>query len=215
VNAIAHSNFENEAIEISFSDVAYSRGNRTLFSGLNFSIRSGEVLWVQGANGIGKTSILRLAARLARPNQGKINWQRNQKPESPNVLVAFQGHIDSFEPSFSPLESIEFWQDIYADDQDASSILEAVDLADQSFVKIRNLSAGQKRRLAFARLLVSQRPIWLLDEPKASIDSAGNDLIDHLIKTHVEKNGIAIIATHNLAGPVGKSARRLILEPVS
>ncbi len=204
---------QRKPIEVKFSDVSYSRGDRILFQGLNFTVSSGEILWIQGANGIGKTSILKLASHLARPDIGRVQWQQDNQPASPRALVSYQGHTDSFESRFSPHEEISFWQEIYGSELEVSHILDKVGLSDQSQVKIGKLSAGQKRRLSFARILMSQRPVWLLDEPKASIDKDGEDLIDKFIQNHAENDGIAIIVSHSLAHSIGKYTRRLVLEP--
>lgn len=198
--------------ELRFHDVGFRRGERLLFSGMSFTLNSGTALWVQGSNGIGKTSVLKLAAGLTRPDNGSISWSVNHINTLPREVVAFQGHIDSFDPSLTAYEELSFWAETYDYDDEISDLLTRVNLSAQSDVKSGQLSAGQKRRLAFARILMSQRPIWLLDEPKAAMDRPGQDLIDALMMEHIARGGIIIIATHNLAKPIGRTARRLKLE---
>ena len=198
--------------ELRFHDVGFRRGERLLFSGMSFTLNSGTALWVQGSNGIGKTSVLKLAAGLTRPDNGSISWSVNHINTLPREVVAFQGHIDSFDPSLTAYEELSFWAETYDYDDEISDLLTRVNLGAQSDVKSGQLSAGQKRRLAFARILMSQRPIWLLDEPKAAMDRPGQDLIDALMMEHIARGGIIIIATHNLAKPIGRTARRLKLE---
>ncbi len=201
--------------ELQFDLVSYMRGENLLFQNLSFKLGSGQILWVQGDNGIGKTSILRLAAGLTKPQSGEIGYLFNGEASSPENLVAFQSHYDALEPSFTVYEELDFWADIYDSQIDSLSCVTQVGLHDRLTVKTKDLSAGQKRRLAMARLLISERPVWLMDEPKAAMDEAGQALVDHLMQAHIAKGGAILAATHNQATKLSKNTRRLLLESLS
>jgi heme exporter protein A len=201
--------------EIQFDHVSYMRGENLLFQDLSFKLVSGQILWIQGDNGIGKTSILRLAAGLTNPYSGEIRYSLNDETSSPENMLAFQSHYDALEPSFTVCEELDFWADIYDSQINPNACLEQVGLTNRLSVKTKDLSAGQKRRLALARLLISERPVWLMDEPKAAMDKEGQNLIDELMQTHVDNGGAILAATHNQARLLGKKSRRLLLEAES
>ncbi len=203
--------FPNAYME--FSNVSFRRGERPLFDGLSFSLSAGHLLWITGANGIGKTSILKLAAGLWRPSDGTIRHSISDQPCEARDIATYLGHIDAFEPLLSAKESLEFWAEIYHSDLSVTDIFHQIDLSAQQNLRTASLSAGQKRRLAFARLLLSRRPIWILDEPKAALDEPGQDLIENLISTHLAQGGSALIATHDDTKPLGQKASRIKLEP--
>ena len=196
-----------------FTDVAYLRGERQLFDGLSFTLNPGRLLWITGENGIGKTSILKLALQIWKPASGIIEHVLNDTACQAGDVVAYLGHIDAFEPLLTCRESLEFWAEIYDYERSLSSVFEHVNLTDQQNLKIGNLSAGQKRRLAFARLIIARRPIWILDEPKAALDKSGQSLIEGLISAHLRHGGSALIATHDQTPPLGKKSARILLEP--
>ena len=200
------------AFELSFKDVTCQRGSRLLFQDLSFKLNAGELLWIQGANGVGKTSILRLAAGFFRPAAGEIALNGHPVAHEASSLIALQSHHDGFEPDFNVWEELDFWRDIYEYDGDLSALMNGVGLTEQKKVKVAGLSAGQKRRLALARLFLTNRPLWLLDEPKAAMDKLGQKLIDASLEWHLSRGGSALIATHNMARPAGRKSRRLLLE---
>lgn len=195
-----------------FNSVSFMRGDSVLFQDLSFSLQPKQILWIQGDNGIGKTSILRLAAGLSKPDHGQIEYWNEESTSSPEKLIAFQSHNDTLEPSFSAFEELAFWADIFEPDQPIEFYLDEVSLGHRQSVKTKHLSAGQKRRLSFARMLMSERPIWLMDEPKAAMDQDGQMLVDKLMQLHIKKGGSILAATHNQAARLGQNARRLLLE---
>ena len=198
-----------------FKNVSFMRGNSVLFQELSFRLKPKQILWIQGDNGIGKTSILRLAAGLSNPDHGQIEYWSEDNRSSPEKLISFQGHNDVLESSFSVQEELAFWADIFEPEQHIGIYLEKVGLKDRQHLKTKDLSAGQKRRLTLSRMLMSGRPIWLMDEPKAAMDQYGQILIDRLMQTHINNGGSILAATHNKAVRLGQNTRRLWLENVT
>ena len=187
------------------------RGERRLFDSLNFRVRAGQALAVEGANGAGKTSLLRLIAGFLAPASGrlvvKISDRESDDAEERGKLVGWLGHQDGLKPQLTVAEQLDFFAALYRGKADAA-VLEQVGLARQADLPCRYLSAGQRRRLALARLLVSRRPLWLLDEPFAALDTSGQALVAHLMALHCGEGGIIIAATHE---PLGLSNESLKL----
>jgi heme exporter protein A len=183
--------------------LACARGERTLFEGLNFRVRAGQALAVEGANGAGKTSLLRLIAGFLRPAAGRLIIKTAQsesdEPEARGKLVGWLGHQDGLKPQLTVAEQLNFFAHLYRGKAELL-LLEQVGLARQADLPCRYLSAGQKRRLALARLLASQRPLWLLDEPFAALDTSGQALVAQLMARHCGEDGIIIAATHEPLG---------------
>ena len=197
---------------LQFEQAAARRGDNLLFSGLSFDLRPSQIVWIHGENGSGKTTILNLAAGLTPPDEGKVDWYIGSEPVDASDLVAYQGHQDAVKNDLRVKEDIEFWLDIYGTPLSPAEVLALVRLQDRNSVFIRNLSAGQRRRLSLARLIISRKPIWIMDEPTASMDEAGRDLIMDLIKTHAHAGGAILLASHSRAVKLGVSTRLISLE---
>jgi heme exporter protein A len=185
--------------------LACARGERQLFDGLSFRVRAGQALAVEGANGAGKTSLLRLIAGFLAPAGGRIVVKTGETESDDNEergrLVGWLGHLDGLKPQMTVKEQLGFYARLHAiRDADLSATLAQVGLARQAELPCRYLSAGQKRRLALARILVSRRPLWLLDEPFAALDTAGQTLVAQLMARHCGEGGIIIAATHDPLG---------------
>jgi heme exporter protein A len=180
-----------------------ARGERTLFSTLNFRVQAGQALAVEGANGAGKTSLLRLIAGFLAPAAGRIVVKtgagESDDAEERGKSVGWLGHQDGLKPQLTVAEQLDFYASLYGQRADAS-VLEQVGLARQADLPCRYLSAGQRRRLALARLLVCKRPLWLLDEPFAALDTSGQALVAQLMARHCGEGGIIIAATHEPLG---------------
>jgi heme exporter protein A len=180
------------------------RGGRIVFRELSFRVGAGTALCVEGSNGAGKTSLLRLIAGFLSPASGTIRLQTNAgdvlDPEQRGRFVAWLGHHDGVKPQMSVRETLVFFARLYGDAGEVASALEAVGLARLADLPGQYLSAGQKKRVALARLLVCRRPLWLLDEPLASLDAAGKKIAAALIAAHCAKGGIAVVATHEALG---------------
>lgn len=204
-----------EGHALTLSEIALSRGGHPLFAGVNLTIVGGNVVWIGGDNGIGKSSLLRLMTGLSRPDSGEISWTRGLAACDATELVAYQGHHDAFKPAHTARESLTFWADVMDMTSDAAELLSAVGLSARAHVPCGHLSAGQKRRLSLARLILSQKPIWIMDEPTAAMDSEGVELIHGLISAHVARGGSAIIASHHAPRIAGSATRQLILKAAS
>lgn len=176
-------------------DLACVRGGRSVFRNLNFRVKAGEALALQGANGAGKTSTLRMLAGLLPQAEGDIRFGDVEDAEERGHMVAWLGHQDGIKAQLSVAENAAFFARIFGA-SGAADALGRVGLAAQADWPVNFLSAGQRRRLALARLLLSHRPLWLLDEPNAALDEQGRALMTSLIKEHLADAGIAIIATH-------------------
>jgi heme exporter protein A len=185
--------------------LACVRGDRKLFDGLSFHVLAGQALAVEGANGAGKTSLLRLIAGFLVPAAGRLlitsGQGQSEDAEERGRFVGWLGHLDGLKPQMTVLEQLGFYARLYGvADVDFAAMLAQVGLARQSGLYCRYLSAGQRRRLALARLLVSKRPLWLLDEPFAALDTAGQALVAQLLERHCAEGGIIIAATHDPLG---------------
>jgi heme exporter protein A len=192
-------------------NLACARGDRTLFEGLSFQLAAGQALAVEGANGAGKTSLLRLIAGFLAPRSGRLVLKttsgESDDAEERGRVVGWLGHQDGLKPQLTVIEQLIFFAHLYRNKADADATLEEVGLARQKDFPCRFLSAGQKRRLALARLLLSMRPLWLLDEPFAALDSDGQALMARLMARHCGHGGILIAATHDALGLDNQSLR--------
>ena len=190
-------------------DLACIRGGRQVFAGVNFAVGSGEALAVTGRNGAGKTTLLRLIAGLLEPSSGRIELTGGLADISVGEQAHYLGHREALKPALSVRENLDFWY-AFLGGRDASlaSALDAVGLEGLAALPAAYLSAGQRRRLALARLLAAPRPIWLLDEPTAALDTAGQQRLAELMRAHLAGGGIIVAATH---APLGFEAKELSL----
>jgi heme exporter protein A len=187
------------------------RGGRTVFSGLNFRLSTGEALEITGRNGAGKSTLLRMIAGLIHVGGGRLALEGGE-PDAPIAEQAhYLGHNDPLKPSLSVVENLQFWTEFLGGErQSIGSALEAVDLTRVAALPVAYLSAGQKRRLSIARLVAVSRPIWLLDEPASALDASSQVRLVQLMRDHLVAGGIIIVATH---GPIGLDApHKLRLE---
>ena len=183
--------------------LACTRGERTLFSALSFRVKAGQALAVEGANGAGKTSLLRLIAGFLAPAAGRLIVKtvagESDDAEERGKAIGWLGHQDGLKPQLTVREQLDFFAQLYRGSAD-DDLLERVGLARQADLPCRYLSAGQRRRLALARLLAGKRPLWLLDEPFAALDVHGQSLVAQLMARHCGEGGIIIAATHEPLG---------------
>ncbi len=169
------------------------RGERLVLRDLSFHVPDGGALLLLGANGSGKSTLLRVLAGLKRPDAGRVAW-RGQETREQAAPVAYLGHLDAVKPGLTALENLAFPARIGRGD--AGAALEALQLGALADLPARLLSAGQKRRLALARLMVSQAALWLLDEPTLGLDTASVAQLGGLLAAHRAAGGVVVTATH-------------------
>ena len=200
-------------LSLTAEKLACVRGERRIFADLDFRVVAGEALVVEGANGVGKTSLLRLIAGFLSPAAGgvtlNIDGHAITDGEERGRHIGWLGHLDGIKPQLNTGEQLEFFARLYGVRDTVLPALTRVGLVRQREFPCRYLSAGQKKRLGLARLILSGRAVWLLDEPFAALDSAGRALAAELMTAHCASGGIVIAATHD---PLGLNARSLRLE---
>ncbi len=187
--------------ELTISGLACVRGDTTLFAALDFSVAAGDVLQIQGANGSGKTSLLRLLCGLSPPAAGTIRWNGVDiavQAEDYRCAVSYIGHRRGVSEELSPLENLEFACALHhpAAPPACRDALTALGLGRRLHTPARLLSAGQVQRTALARLMLSDAPVWILDEPFTALDSDGRAQIEQLLEQHAARGGLSVIATH-------------------
>jgi heme exporter protein A len=195
------------------SGVRCTRGGRDVFSGLDFQAATGEVLAVVGRNGSGKTSLLRLIAGLLAPAGGSIVLEGGESELTLPEQAHYLGHRDALKPALSVMENLCFWHDFLGGERfDAAASLATVGLDHAAHLPAGYLSAGQRRRLSLARLIAVRRPLWLLDEPTAALDAAGQGIFAGLMRDHLAGGGLIVAATH---APLGIEATELRIGGLS
>jgi heme exporter protein A len=185
------------SLALEVENLAAARGLRVLFEGLAFRVSAGEALELRGANGSGKSTLLRILAGLTRPHEGRVRYCGALPGDNEEAAQHYLGHLDAVKPTETALEQARFWARYFARPHDvADAAIKRVGLANRKSVPGRGLSAGQKRRLALTRLLIEPRPVWLLDEPTAALDTEGRTLVMQLVAEHRASGGMVIAAVH-------------------
>ena len=171
------------------------RGDRAVFAGLDFELGAGDLLVLRGANGSGKTSLLRMIAGLIEPAAGRLALEGGAADAGIAQQCHFVGHQDALKPALTARENLGFWGEFLGGGNVAVG-LAAFDLTAIAGLQAGLLSAGQKRRLALSRLALVQRPLWLLDEPTVGLDSASQTRLAALMRAHLAGGNLMIAATH-------------------
>jgi heme exporter protein A len=199
-------------------ELAARRGHARLFEGLSFKVEAGHALVVTGANGTGKTTLLRMLAGLSAPAAGEIRWNGAKvAPFDPMVraAIAFAGHATALKDELTAEENLTALVTLAGESATSSAIraaLEAVALAAKRTLPARVLSQGQRRRIGLARLSLLNRPLWILDEPVTALDAAGIAMLAGMVADHIERGGTAIAATHVPLGLPEAHAKSISLQ---
>lgn len=185
---------------LSVRDLACRRGERVLFSGLDFDLAGGQWLHVRGANGVGKSTLLRTLAGLAAPVAGCVNWN-----DDGEFRALYLGHQAPLKRELTAQENLFFGIPGDTSSHGITAALTRVGLKGRMHVPARFLSEGQKRRVALARLLLQPASLWLLDEPQNGLDSEGVELLGQVVGAHLASGGMAVVTSHQpLPLPPGK-----------
>lgn len=203
------------AAELSAHDLACSRGDRELFKGLNFSLHSSEILLVQGGNGRGKTSLLRLLTGLSQPLAGEIRWRGNPIHKAHEVYhreMAYIGHVNGIKDDLTPMENLRMSAGLAGRSLDEAATEETLNhmgLERCLDLPARVLSFGQRRRVALAGLLTAGALLWILDEPLVGLDVHGVALLEDVLRDHANQGGMVIMTTHQALSLEGAKIRAL------
>lgn len=186
------------------------RGGRTLFQNLSFAVDAGGALVITGPNGAGKTTLLRTIAGLIRPAAGQIRLEGGAPDHALSEQCHYVGHLSAVKAGLTVGENASFWSRFLGGAGGAiEAALETFGLSALRDIPAGYLSAGQKRRLGLLRLLLAERPVWLLDEPTASLDGAAQDALARAVNKHLAAGGLAAAATHAPLGFTNSRELRL------
>ena len=179
--------------------MACIRGERPVLSGVSFRLEPGGALALLGSNGSGKSSLLRILCGLLRPAGGTLTWDNTPIDgdwPAHRSRLHYVGHLDAVKPTLSAAENLESWARFRGAARAAPGALEALGIEELADVPGRYLSAGQRRRLALARVVATPAPLWLLDEPTVTLDAESAGRVDNMIAAHRADGGMVIVATH-------------------
>ena len=200
---------------LSARGLAFARNEQPVFGPLDFDVDVGEALLVQGDNGAGKTTLLRVLAGLLQPDAGRIEIEGAvAAPALRARAIAFLGHLPALKADLTALENLRFLCGLHGRrrGQSPAAAMAIVGLAGHEDAPARQLSAGQRKRLALARMWLSPAPLWLLDEPYANLDLEGLDLVNRMVQAHLRSGGAAVLTTHGAYAAPPVRTRLLQLE---
>lgn len=195
--------------------LSVSRGEHQLFDQRSFTVSTGELFQLQGDNGSGKTTMLRALCTLIPLDEGELLWRGESLPaarDSYFAAMAFAGHADGLKAGLTPVENLKWSLTDTPPAEDACiAALQRTGLGNKKDLPCRVLSAGQRRRVVLARLLVSNAVLWILDEPLTALDASGRELVATLIEDHITAGGSAIYSTHQPLPLASRSADQTLM----
>jgi heme exporter protein A len=202
---------EHPLVRLAVEHLVVERGARRIVDGLSFAVEAGEALVLVGPNGAGKTTVIRTVAGLIGAAGGRIALEGGDPERELPAQAHYIGHLNALKPSLTVEENLRFWAAYLGggpvDGAAIDAALVAFDLEPLAMIPAGYLSAGQKRRACLARLMVTRRPLWLLDEPTVSLDAASVALLAKQVEQHVAAGGLVLAATHI---PLGLASERLL-----
>lgn len=188
---------------LSVHNLSIKKNHRCLFAQLSFTVKAGDICHIIGQNGSGKTTLLRLLVGLDSPDGGTIYWHGQPIETAEDYLsqLAFLGHQPAVKPQLNVYENINFFLDApkrnaITDTLAMDDILARLALLDDKYTLTQRLSAGQRRRVALARILLSEASLWILDEPLTALDDQGQAFITQCIRAHTQQGGQVILTSH-------------------
>jgi heme exporter protein A len=202
---------DSHRLFVTLENVSLSRGDRVLIDNLSLSLSPGKLVYITGENGIGKTTLLLALAGLLYPEQGQINYTIAEHAYRAFDCASLMVQPDGASRGFSAEEDLRFFAKLGQHTVNTHDLLERVGLKEAAAVRTEGLSLGQRKRLSLAKIMAAKRPLWLLDEPFSALDKDGRDFVASVIKNHLDKGGIALIASHNPTPIAGHKAKTLHL----
>ncbi|MEM7304552.1 MAG: cytochrome c biogenesis heme-transporting ATPase CcmA [Pseudomonadota bacterium] len=186
--------------QLTVNQLSCERGSRRLFENLNFSISSGQAMIIQGSNGVGKTSLLRIITGLSQGLEGEICWNGediNTINDEYHRDLLYIGHQSAVKAELTVRENLQLLLRFWPNEKfSIAELAETIGLRKRLSVVCSRLSAGQQRRVSLARLFISRQPLWVLDEPLTALDVAFIELIEERLQSHLQMGGIAVLTTH-------------------
>lgn len=203
---------------LSVENLACRRGERLLFEALSFELNAGELLLIEGRNGSGKTTLLRTLAGLKATDEGKIFWQgklSKQQSETFHAELAWLGHLNGIKGDLTAIENLQIYcrlRNLNVSEQELWDALDTIGLFGYEDLPTRVLSQGQKRRVALAAFLLNNAKLWILDEPFSALDVAAVDLLQSILRKHLDAGGMIILTTHQEVDLITGNIKRLRLD---
>ncbi len=204
---------------LTIHDLACERSERLLFKGLSFGLSASQLLLVQGGNGQGKTSLLRLLTGLGRPDAGEVRWRGEPIARCRDRYhreMAYLGHANGIKDDLNPVENLRFHVALHGrpfEQAQALNTLKRLGLSRCLDLPCRALSFGQRRRVALSALLLAGASLWILDEPLTGLDVTAVALVEGLIRDHLHAGGMVVATTHQVMNLAGVDVQRLVVGP--
>ncbi len=210
--------YNEQGAGVRAQNLSVRRGSEVLFEALNFELRAGQLVWLRGSNGSGKTSLLRVIAGLSRPDGGQLSWGAEVLSQSAEykAQLVYMGHANALKDDLTALEALRFITTLHGRDCSSARMdaaLRRMGVYHRRKLPVRMLSQGQRRRVALARLVLEERPgFWVLDEPFDALDDAGLALVQELFRENVQRGGMVLFTSHIPVRPAGLELLELTLQ---